>query len=538
MGRFRQGFLALLTIASPLLLYASGNLPVFLPDDPIRIMPAPVTVARVKTHKIDQVFDFIRNSVRWEPGPPVPADAVNTLGEPPDSAWFTNRHGLKHRMTREELQRGPAGAPPVPPFVVVGGKTEGITPGFRIQDAKGRTFFVKVDPKTNPEMATGADVIVSRFLYAIGYNVPENYIVRARLSDMSVSNKAEIATENGPARKMTWSDFQAIEKAIPHYSDGSFRVMASLKIEGEPVGPFFYEGIRADDPNDLTPHENRRDLRGLYVFFAWLNNTDARAGNTYDAIVRERGVTFIKHHLIDFGSSLGSDGDRAKDARLGHEYMIAKPRDALRSIVTLGLAPRRWERVDYPNLPSVGRISAEAFDPDRWASDYPNPAFLSRLPQDDFWAAERVVSFSTDDIHAIVETAQFSDPAAVDYLTSTLVERRDIVGRTFFAKVLPLDNFRVENNELLFDDLAFQHEYSAAQRYEVHWFEFDNRTGHQKRISTRPSAQLPPEVRRASNGNYFSALIESPADRRKSVTVTLRKTPTGYRIVGCSRTSV
>jgi hypothetical protein len=534
----QQGLLALLIIASPLLLYGSGKSPVFFPDDPIQVMPPPVRVTKVKVHKLDQAFDFVWNSVRWNPRPPVPAGAMNTLGEPLDSAWFTNRHGLRHRMTREELQRGPTGEPPVPPFIVVGGKSEGITPGFRMEDAKGREFFVKVDPRSNPEMATAADVIVSRFLYAIGYNVPENYIVRTRLSDMKVSPKAQISTGNGRPRKMTWSDFQQIEKAIPHYSDGSFRIMASLKVEGESVGAFHYEGTRGDDPNDLVPHENRRDLRGLYVFFAWLNNTDARAGNTYDTIVKENGSSYIKHYLIDFGSSLGSDGDSPKDARIGHEFMIANPHDALRSIVTLGFAPRRWERVNYLDLPSVGRFSSEAFYPDQWASDYPNQAFLSRQPQDDFWAAERVMSFSTDDIHAIVETAQFTDPAATEYLTSTLVERRDMIGRAFFAKVLPIDNFRVENNELQFDDLAFQHELSPAQQYEVRWFEFDNMTGQQTRIEPTPSAQLPPEIKKAAPGSYYSALIESPGDRRKSVTVTLLKTPTGYRIVGCSRASL
>jgi hypothetical protein len=538
MGLVQQSVLAFLTIASPVLLAGSGNSPVFFPDDPVRAMPRPAPVAKVKPHKLDQPFDFIWNSVRWNPRPPVPAGAVNTLGEPPDSAWFTNRHGLQHRMTREELQRGPTGEQPVPPFIVVGGKTEGITPGFRMEDARGRTFFVKVDPKGNREMATGADVIVSRFLYALGYNVPENYMVRARLSDMKLSEKAEITTENGRPRKMTWSDFQQIEKAIPHYSDGSFRVMASLKVAGESVGPFHYEGTRGDDPNDLVPHQNRRDLRGLYVFFAWLNNTDARAGNTYDAIVHEGGMSFIKHYLIDFGSSLGSDGDSPKDARIGHEFMIAKPRDALRSIVTLGFAPRPWERVDYPSLPAVGRFSAEAFDPDRWTSDYPNQAFLSRQPQDDFWAAERVMSFSSDDIRAIVETAQFTHFAATEYLTSTLVERRDMIGRTFFAKLLPIDNFRVENNELKFDDLAFQHELSPAQQYEVRWFEFNNMTGERSRIAPTPSAQLPAQVQKAAPGAYYSALIESASDRRKSVTVTLRKTPAGYHIVGCSRAAL
>jgi len=534
MGRVQQNLLIFLAAASPLLVYASGTSPVFFPDDPIQVMPPPAPVAKVRVHKIDQAFDFISNSLQWKPRPSVPSGAVNTLGVPPDSAWFINRHGT-HRMTREELQRGAAGEPPVPPFTIVGGKTEGITPGFRMEDAKGRPFFVKVDPPDNPEMTTAADVITSRFLYAIGYNVPENYIVRMRSSDMRLSDKAQITNETGHARKMTADDLEDIVKAIPHYSDGSFRVMASLKVGGEAIGPFYYRGKRSDDPNDLVPHENRRDLRALFVFFSWLNNTDARSGNTYDVIVHEGGVSFIRHYLIDFGSSLGSDGDMAKDPRLGHEFMMATPREAMRSILTLGFLPHAWERIDYPHIPAIGRFTSAGFDPENWKTDYPNQAFLSRSVDDEFWAAEQVMAFTSDDIRAIVETAQFSDSLPREYMTNTLAERRDIIGRTYFAKVLPIDNFRVENGELRFDDLAVQHEFRPARQYEIRWSRFDNTTGRRTLISSTPSPRLPGEAERAAVGVYFSAVITLPGDKLKSVIVTIRKTDTGYRVVGCSR---
>ena len=534
MGRVQQNLLILLAAASPLLLYASGTSPVFFPDDPILVMPPPAPVGKVTVHKIDQAFDFISNSLQWKRRPSVPSGAINTLGGPPDSAWFINRHGT-HRMTREELQRGATGKPPVAPFTIVGGKAEGITPGFRMEDAKGRLYFVKVDPLDNPEMATAADVITSRFLYAIGYNVPENYIVRMRSSDMRLSDKAQITSETGHARKMTADDLQEIVKAIPHYPDGSFRVMASSKVEGEAVGPFYYRGKRSDDPNDLVPHENRRDLRALFIFFAWLNNTDARSGNTYDVIVHEGGVSFIRHYLIDFGSSLGSDGDMVKDPRLGHEFMIATPGEALRSILTLGFLPRAWERIDYPDIPAIGKFTSAGFDPENWKTDYPNQTFLSRSVEDEFWGAEQVMAFTSDDIRAIVETGEYSDSLASEYMTNTLAERRDIIGRTFFAKVLPIDNFRVENGELRFDDLAVQHEFQPARQYEIRWSRFDNMTGRRTLISSTPSSHLPEEAERAAVGAYFSAVITLPVDKLKSVIVTIRKTDTGYRVVGCSR---
>jgi hypothetical protein len=520
---------------APLFLRASGSRPIFFPDDPIQVMPAPTGVTKVSTHKIDQAFDFLVNSVPRQTPPPVPAGGVNTLGVPPDSAWFTMRHSNSHRMTREELQRGATHEPPIPPFTIVGGKQEGVTPGFKMEDARKRYYFVKVDPVDNLELATASDVIVSRFMYALGYNVPENYIVRTELSEMRVSEKARITDEGGHSRKMTLSDVEHMFKTMPHYADGSVRLMASLKIEGEPVGPFFYGGTRKDDPNDLVPHENRRDLRALYTFYAWVNNTDARAGNTYDVVVKEGGISFVKHYLLDFGSALGSDGDSVKPTRLGHEYMLATPREALRSIVTLGLLPRAWERINYPDSHAVGNFSAEAFDPDHWASDYPNPTFLRRLPEDDFWAAEQVMAFTSDDVRAMVETGQFSDTFVVEYLTSALTERRDMIGRKFFAKVVPLDNFHVENDALLFDDLAAQNEFRSPQRYDFAWFRFDNMSGQRTQISSNGSARLPDEARHAADNQYFSAVISLRNDRLKTVTVTLHKTRAGYRVVGCSR---
>ena len=58
------------------------------------------------------------------------------------------------------------------------GKNEGITPGLMIRDSRGQPVPAEIRPRANPEMASAADVIGSKFFHALGYNVPENYIVR------------------------------------------------------------------------------------------------------------------------------------------------------------------------------------------------------------------------------------------------------------------------------------------------------------------------------------------------------------------------
>src|SRR5262249_8313330 len=159
-----------------------------------------------------------------------------------------------------------------------------------------------------------------------------------------------------------------------------------------------FEGARSDDPNDLVPHENRRDLRGLDVFYAWMNNTDAKSENSLDAVVESNGVRFIRHYLLDFGSALGSDADTPKDPRLGTKYMLPTPLDAVKKVITLGIPPEDWERARFPDLRGVGHFQSYLFDPNEWKPDYPNSAFASRLPDDEFWAAKQVMAFTDDDI--------------------------------------------------------------------------------------------------------------------------------------------
>jgi hypothetical protein len=341
-----------------------------MPDDPIQVMPAPLPVTGAFSRDVNQFYDRLRQSHRPKRRSPSPARAVNTLGEVPDSEWFTNRHGAR-RMSRDELQRGSMRERPTPPFTIVAGKNDGIGAGFTLKDSEGRLYFAKVDPISNPEMATGAETVVSRFLYAIGYNTPQNDIVNVHPSELHVSEFAEITPSNGRSRKMTWWDVEEIIEGAPRCPDGSVRIVASLAIEGDLIGPFLYEGVRRDDPNDIVPHENRRDLRGLFVFSAWLNNTDMRSGNTMDTVVYENGDPFIRHYLLDFGSAIGSDGDRAKRPRSGNRFFLPTPGEALRRIFTLGAVPEKWERADFPDFPAAGNFDSELFEPDKWTSNYP-----------------------------------------------------------------------------------------------------------------------------------------------------------------------
>src|ERR1700735_4553244 len=128
----------------------------------------------------------------------------------------------------------------------------------------------------------------------------------------------------------------------PHTAD------ASLSVSGRIIGPFRYEFVRKDDPNDLIPHDRRRDLRGLEVLFAWLNHTNAKGDNSLDPVDGKGPDARIVHHLLDFGDSFGSDSDIAKDPRHGQEFWLPTSPEQVNRAMTLGLVPTSWEKRKYP----------------------------------------------------------------------------------------------------------------------------------------------------------------------------------------------
>jgi hypothetical protein len=506
-----------------LLLASAAPAQRFYPDDPISREPKPLPVAKPMARNINEYYDFFQNTF-FEPDKelkkehrPGPSEGVNTLGEVPDSGWFTNRMGSRD-MSLAELVRGPgeSNAPSMDaPWTVTSGKNEGVTPGLVIKDKAGRKYFLKFDPKSNPEMASAADVLGSKFFYALGYNVPENYIVPFTRGQLTVNEKSKYRTPDGHDRPMTARDIDDVLRKVPRDREGRYRGLASLTIPGDVIGPFRYYGTRKDDPNDVVPHQNRRDLRGLYVFAAWLNHTDTKSINSLDSVVEENGTRYVKHFLIDFGAILGSDSFEAKSPRAGNVYLFDfKP--AAWQFLSLGLYAPEWMRADYPHIPEIGHLEYETFDPENWRNNYPNPAFDLRTPGDTYWAAKKVMAFSDQAIRALVDTAQYSDPRATDWTARCLIERRNKIGRAFLTDVLAIDNFAVRDGRLQFDDLAVKYGFMPPRGYTFAWSEFNNASGRKTPIAGASDAHVPP-----SAGAYLAVDIQS-GDPRKTVTVYLR----------------
>ncbi|MGH9631176.1 MAG: hypothetical protein ACRD7E_22965, partial [Bryobacteraceae bacterium] len=295
-----------------------------------------------------------------------------------------------------------------------------------------------------------------------------------------------------------------------------------------------YYGRRKGDRNDFIRHEHRRELRGFHAVSAWVNHHDSRSINTLDTMVEENGVRYVRHYMIDFGSTLGSAATKSKSAREGNARLFDF-RSAAASFLSLGLYFRDWELAHYPYYPSIGRIQYDVFDPEQWIPNYPNVAFGNRLPEDNFWAAAKIMQFSDADIRAVVATGEYSDKEAENWLAECLIHRRDIIGRTYFEQVLPLNNFRVVEGRLEFDDLAARYGFTGPREFHISWARFDNQSEAKSELEGAHTLQLPEPVRTAAAGTYWAATIQGD-DKKKTVTAYLRKTASGHEVAGVERT--
>ena len=78
----------------------------FFPDDPIKKDMDNLPIAKPAAIELNPTYDMIENTFGLEDaGKLLRAQNTNTLGEVPDSSWFTNRIGIRD-MTPEELARG------------------------------------------------------------------------------------------------------------------------------------------------------------------------------------------------------------------------------------------------------------------------------------------------------------------------------------------------------------------------------------------------------------------------------------------------
>lgn len=286
----------------------------------------------------------------------------------------------------------------VPPYAITKAKTEGKTPGFFVTDARGRKYLFKLDPVESPDLLSGAEVVSSKLLYALGYHVPSYEIVTFAPEELQ------------PGGNIDAEALQAI--LTPRARDGRIRVVASKLLDGEILGPIPFKRFR-----DCT------EARALKLPYAWINNIDTKDHNS---LLVWNGETTVGY-LIDFGTSLGADAGAAgpKTPCAGWLHIVDLPEASIK-LLTLGLHRHTCDPRQAPVSEGVG-LFTEHVDPKAWKPYAPNLAFEEMNEQDARWMARRLAQLTRAQIDAAVAAGQYHDAADAAYLAEVLDQRRWLI---------------------------------------------------------------------------------------------------------------
>jgi hypothetical protein len=396
---------------------------------------------------------------------------VNSLDEVPDSAWFTNRIGARV-MSTEEVARGacdpallldPDGSADGT-WLIDHGKTDGSSPGFRVNIAGKGKYLFKGEPTDQPERPSAASVIGAAAYYAVGFNTSCEQVVYLRPSLLKLAPGLKHKGNFGGTEPFDQKVVDKILADSPHRG-ALVRMQASAWLPGYLIGPFRYTDTRSDDPNDIIAHDDRRELRGGRLLAAWLDHFDARAQNTLDSWVTEShepkgnpaaSPGHVVHYYLDTSDCLGSEWAWQEiSRRLGYSYVVDWG-DMARDLITLGIPTRPWDRVRRERgFEIFGFFNVKDFEPDEWKNEYPNASFSRMTERDGAWMARILARFTPEMVEALGRAASFSDPIKTRYLTSVLQGRLDKILQRYLMRLSPLADVHVVGaDRLCAEDLA------------------------------------------------------------------------------------
>ena len=390
------------------------------------------------------------------------AKNVNSLDEVPDSSWFENRIGQR-AMTPADVRRGACGDEVLVDDGVPGswhidaGKPSGANPGFIVTVGDGRRYVLKSDAQQG-ERTTAAAAIAGRLYHAAGYHVPCETVVYVRRSTLRLEPGITSTDNFGLVHAF---DEAALDKLLAKAQrrGDRYRFVASRWLPGSLLGPFTYDGIKSDDPGDVIPHEDRRDLRGARLLAAWTEHFDSREQNSMAVWLADNpddpdsSPGHVRHYYIDLGDCFGSKWPDEIWRRLGHAYYLDFGY-LLADLFTLGWIERPWDRAVLDPRGTFGYYRARGFDAEKWRGGYPNPAFMRMVEHDGAWAARIIARFSDAHVAAAVEAGDLSDPDGAAFLLEQLRGRRDAILRRYLSRLSPIADVTAVGREVCGVDLA------------------------------------------------------------------------------------
>lgn len=309
---------------------------------------------------------------------------VSSFDEVPRSSWFVPRDAAT------PLAGYFRDGPPEAPFRLVdAAPNSGIVDARVMIDARGLYYELLPELPGQEGMRSGAAVVATRLLYALGYHTSEVHAIRAHTGTRMAAMRWPVGIDLGPTSR---------------------------------------SAARSDDPNDHLPHVDRRTLRALPMFGAWLAMSELSPSALRDVYVGEPGHGHVQHFLVGLDRALGIADyveavQWASDADREHKTFFFR-------VFGMGLSPIPSAVRPITLFPSVG-----LFDENILAKhERPSPPFEPRdrlLPSDEYWAAKRLAALPETVIADAILAAKLGDHAQNWLFQVLQLRRAKIVARAF-----------------------------------------------------------------------------------------------------------
>ena len=261
---------------------------------------------------------------------------VNSLDEVPDSAWFTNRLGVRPveprtscASTHARRQSARPGATAVDgSWVINQGKTSGSTPGFRPRPGKGK-YLVKVEASGTGKPGGGdghrrGRLLRGRLLRVVragALGAPRRSSPRTRPQGQARQLRRPLRLRPEGRRR----DVREVQQARRAAARQRVGVDPRLRPAAVPV-----RGHARRRPQRRRPARGRRELRAARLLAAWIGNVDCREGNSLDTWIADvpgaapdSSPGHVVHNQLGTSASLGdvwSEDELSR--RFGYSYVF------------------------------------------------------------------------------------------------------------------------------------------------------------------------------------------------------------------------
>ena len=326
------------------------------------------------------------------PGLKIEAINTNNFGEVADSTWFTNRIG-RYGPKPCEVAKLMSGCTldSAGPLVVREASTGSNAPVLLVEDRAGARFIFISDAADAPGKMSSPAAAASLILSAAGYNAALHCPAAIDRGALSIADDSKLMGEYGKTGPLTADELTKLLEKQPQQMRG-----VAIRIpDGRPIGRFSFSKRPYGDKNDLMRHQDRRELRGLRIFSAFIGWVSISERTPYDTFVEAAGnAGYVEHWLLNLTE-------------------IAEP--------------------------------SQPFNPLGAGASGGNPAFALMTPYDAFWAARIVSLFSDQMIDAIVAAANYPDAGEAQKAVGGLKLRRDALAKKWFGAMSPLDDFIISS---------------------------------------------------------------------------------------------